>query len=613
MEDQNFPLPTEGGPPPPPKFGVAPAVEKRTRSEEGAPIAPTFGGRENPDQVDWENMPKMEVASRALKAAPSSAWNAIKAIPEAIYNYQETGEGLKQLGQGIASKARGAFGEVQDPSKKAETESVLNAIIEPFSSVSGFKKALATDPFSVLSVAAIPLTGGASGLAAGSEALGAASTAGKIASAASKAAKIGAGVVDPLTGVIGGGKFLAENVAAPAVKKTASVASGLGPETLEQIYQTGKSSDQAIKDGFNTWAKGQGNAVNLSQDVSQSLKSFQKDAFKDWRGTKEGILASKADVPFDPVFKAIDEARDTIGPYKTAFGSSADAHAALDNLEAMLKKRQAAPPGSIERQLNSFDQLKRTLYNDGQRMAPMTQQAYNTVRNGVSDAIKAVAPKYPGLMLDYQALLDNFNTIKTTLGTKDNVAATTEILKLIKAQNDITKNQLITQLAKYDPTLPAKIAGAAVHQAAGHPSAWAQGLSAAQWTNLIAGIATMNPAHIGAAGLGLVGQKMFGSPENVSKIAYGAGRVAGAAEPVLDSTAAKVAPYVSPAATLPLERMQRELDRQQRKHGGRVSDRLVAAVDRAKKNINNDTQSLLKTPDSHVAHALEIANRNLEG
>jgi hypothetical protein len=50
-----------------------------------------------------------------------------------------------------------------------------------------------------------------------------------------------------------------------------------------------------------------------------------------------------------------------------------------------------------------------------------------------------------------------------------------------------------------------------------------------------------------------------------------------------------------------------------RKHGGRVSDRLVSMVDRAKKNINNNTQSLLQTPDSHVAHALEIANRNLEG
>lgn len=62
------------------------------------------------------------------------------------------------------------------------------------------------------------------------------------------------------------------------------------------------------------------------------------------------------------------------------------------------------------------------------------------------------------------------------------------------------------------------------------------------------------------------------------------------------------APGISPTDT-----------RMGRKSGGRVSDKLVAMVDRSKKNINNSTQSLLQTPDSHVAHALEIANRNLEG
>ena len=56
-----------------------------------------------------------------------------------------------------------------------------------------------------------------------------------------------------------------------------------------------------------------------------------------------------------------------------------------------------------------------------------------------------------------------------------------------------------------------------------------------------------------------------------------------------------------------------ERPRYGRKHGGRVSDKLVMAVDRAKKNINNDTKSLLGAHDTHVAQALEIANRNIEG
>ena len=604
---------TDTGAPEPLTFGAKPAPEKRVASEPGAPAPLTFGTRSEPTEADWENMPKMEVASRALAAAPASAWGAIKAIPEAIYNYQETGEGLKQLGQGIASKARGAFGEVQDPAKKAETEAVLNAIAAPFTSVAGFKKAVATDPFSVLSVAAIPLTGGASGLAAGSEALGAASTAGKIASAAGKAAKIGAGIVDPLTGVIGTTKFAAQNIAGPTLKKTASLASGIGPESLEQVYQAGKSSDPAIKSGFNTWAKGQGNAVDLSQDMAKSLTKLEKDSYSGWRSSKEGILAQKTDVPFDPVLKSIQEARDTMGPIETGWGPSAKAHAALDNFEAEIQRRAAAPAGSVERSLGAFDQLKRSLWNEAKSAPQMEAQAYHTIRNGVSDAIGTAAPNYPSLMHDYQAMRDGLQDIRATLGTRDNVAATTEILKLIKAQNDVSKNQLIAQLSKYDPTLSAKIAGAAVNQAAGHPSGWTQALTAAQWANLGAAFATMNPAHIGAAGLGLVGQKILGSPANVSGMTYAMGNLAGAAEPVLKSAPMKAVPYAQKAVTSPLMGMQGELDRQQRKSGGRVSDKLVTMVDRARKNINNQTESLLGTHDNHVAQALEIANRNLEG
>ncbi|CAB5220047.1 hypothetical protein UFOVP231_43 [uncultured Caudovirales phage] len=54
-------------------------------------------------------------------------------------------------------------------------------------------------------------------------------------------------------------------------------------------------------------------------------------------------------------------------------------------------------------------------------------------------------------------------------------------------------------------------------------------------------------------------------------------------------------------------------NRMGRKSGGRVSDRLVLAAERAKKSINDGTKGLLGSHDTHVAQALEIANRNLEG
>jgi len=53
--------------------------------------------------------------------------------------------------------------------------------------------------------------------------------------------------------------------------------------------------------------------------------------------------------------------------------------------------------------------------------------------------------------------------------------------------------------------------------------------------------------------------------------------------------------------------------RTQRATGGRISDKLVRAAEMAKKAINNETKPLLNEHDNHIAHALEVANRTLEG
>jgi hypothetical protein len=53
--------------------------------------------------------------------------------------------------------------------------------------------------------------------------------------------------------------------------------------------------------------------------------------------------------------------------------------------------------------------------------------------------------------------------------------------------------------------------------------------------------------------------------------------------------------------------------RTQRASGGRISDKLVRAAEMAKKEITNETKPLLDSHDTHIAHALEVANRTLEG
>ena len=54
-------------------------------------------------------------------------------------------------------------------------------------------------------------------------------------------------------------------------------------------------------------------------------------------------------------------------------------------------------------------------------------------------------------------------------------------------------------------------------------------------------------------------------------------------------------------------------DRTARASGGRISDKLVVSVERAKKLVNNATKPLLNADDTHIARALEIANQNFEG
>jgi hypothetical protein len=127
------------------------------------------------------------------------------------------------------------------------------------------------------------------------------------------------------------------------------------------------------------------------------------------------------------------------------------------------------------------------------------------------------------------------------------------------------------------------------------------------------------------AGAGAIGARNVAAPMSQyapSKATQIAGETIKGSAPILGAELANrsILPgAIKSAVPLGVERITNQLppwlydSRQQRKHGGRVSDRLVSMVDRAKKNINNDTQSLLRTPDSQVAHALEIANRNLEG
>jgi len=239
------------------------------------------------------------------------------------------------------------------------------------------------------------------------------------------------------------------------------------------------------------------------------------------------------------------------------------------------------------------------------------------------------------LMNKYDELQDKLNTIRKTLGTGNNVAANTEMAKLIRQFGDEHGAQAIQVLAAQDPTIPYKIAGASLRAAAGHPTTWDRNLSLFNMGHVGAALFSGDLPWIMKASAGLAAQKLLLNPETLGKTAYYSGAVAGSPVGKAAGVAADVAGAARPIVTPALMQLQNAVTeetgeptegfavrpgtqyRPGRATGGRImdheaiSDKLVRQAEQIKKEVSNHTEKLLNTPDDHVAKALEIANRHI--
>jgi hypothetical protein len=58
-----------------------------------------------PTAQDYAAMPWSQVVEKGVNNLLPSAWDSIKSVPSAIYNYQDTGRAIGQIASGAASKA----------------------------------------------------------------------------------------------------------------------------------------------------------------------------------------------------------------------------------------------------------------------------------------------------------------------------------------------------------------------------------------------------------------------------------------------------------------------------------------------------------------------------
>lgn len=620
------------------------------------PVEDQAAPQQSPDYKPYSEMDWGEYLKEMGKNAPADFWKQLTALPSALYNYDETGRALYQLGSGIASKlsdvplvatytpegeetrvvpsVREMFGTPRSPEEKAAVEAPVEqfatGLVEPFTSKEAALRAAAESPFGTLSTLSIPVTGGASALTKGAQLTG------KAASLAKGIEKAGT-IMDPTGAVIEAGK-LGGNLGRQAVQKAQAAATGAPSsafsKAFDAAYMQGPQGEQYRKD-FMSYLKGDGSASDFAKSVNDAFKVVKKEASDQWFAEKGDILGLRSTpVDFNPIYDKFNELRTYYGSGSpTGQYAHADANSALD--EAQNAVLAYATSNKIEdRTIVGLDKLKQRLYDLADKQSD--REAKNAVMGvwaSVRQQIANTSPEYDALMSGYQTIEAEMKDLQKTLGAgNQNVSQNTILAKHIAGQKTPQKQQLIDKLVEVDPSIAYKIAGATLHglTPVGLPQKLLEAGSAVPWS---AGAfnAVMQGQPITAAALmaGYGAQALAQSPRAMAKTDYAMGRTSGLTAPVVApvaKAAETAAPYAvtfqgaqergrpvfeftdAPVTEQPEE--QASGGRVARKSGGRIKANAISAeVKRVRTLLSQKTASMLSLPDDAIATALHLAKR----
>lgn len=481
---------------------------------------------------------------------PSSI-NAVKDAASAVVHPGQTWDTLKQLGSGAVSQLQGAFGAQQEPKQKAQTEAVLDALEGHYKQVYGpvfkgdtgnLRKAIATDPASILMDASAATTGGGS-LAA--KALGETGAVGKAAAIAAKAAQY----ADPVNLAVKTAGGLGKG-AAWIGRSGQGIFSGI-PESVSKIAaQAGAETQPELRDVFKRYMHGQvNNSAEFQQAAQGALGQVRQEASQDYLAEKAGLMNARPS--YQPITDAIQEARQKIqrGGYNA--GQFPQANAALDDAQKMIANWFASPDPSYH-SMEGFDNLKQAVWDKVDETSNEAgKTALKGVYNGVKQAIIDVDPGYAKLMEQYQLGRNNINDLTKTLGLGNNAAATSALAKAFRQMKTAQGQNLLGQLSAKDPRLPYMIAGTALNP-------WFRGGHGNMIEGIFgAGLAIHNPATLPFS---IAAQ----SPRVSGEFNYAAG-----------AAGRRLAPVVSPAGRYTAYQLGKAGDPEQSDKQQAVFDRML--------------------------------------
>lgn len=598
---------------------------------------------------DYETMPWSEVGSRAIRNLPGSFVGAGQGIIEAIGSPIETAKALGNVGYGFGSMAYGALGGEQDPVKKAENERLARAVAEPYSALlegrtGPFKKELAENPVGPLSMI-VPGVGG--GVVKTGELLGKAGSVGFALTKIGRGIEVAGSVVDPARAALEVGRATSK-YAPGLVTSLQQIATGTPDAVFEKAFEAGAARGldaEKIRQGFNEFYGGHGNVIALSQDIENAVSSLKNKASQQWIANRGAITgASKVPIDYTLVNGAFADAfKNYGGQPRTKTSAFPDERAALMDAMKLVREYTRYSPGTGKNTLEGLDELKRALWARAKNASGGAGDAYKKIHAAVRETAEKTSPEYAALMDQYSALLDEMDTIKKVAGAGPRTDASTQLMRAIKSFSKAGGEDMLQRIAVADPTIPYKIAGAALNQ---NPVGLRQIVVGGSTAGpaIAAALSSGDPIKIAAIIPAIIGAAAISSPRAMGKASYAAGRMAAGAGALGDlplgpvdvgdivSGAAKAA-YPAALATEQVQFAQDRLgpekvntlpigdgfinirepgqangSRVARKSGGRIkSNPISAEVRRVRALLSEKTASMLSMPDDAIATALNIA------
>lgn len=359
------------------------------------------------------------------EAIGSAAWNFVPST------FELAGDTVKALTvdlpetiEGIVKVVGGATGLSDDPSTY---EALKKYYTDRYGSAAGFKKALATDPASILADVAGLFTGGATIAAKGLSTAGKVGKIGALAEAAKAAEGFGqiAAKLDPLA-MAGKMAQTGANLGARAVEATAvdlpARLAGVTGADVKQAFNAGKRGSE----DFTSQLRGEGDIMDPAAKAEAGLTELYQDRSNRYQQRMAKMDKTEA-LDFADVEKAIEGVR-KVGRHKGIDISGAGK--VWDEIDAKYMEFFDKGLNTIE----DFDAMKRAIREIGSQYQVGTPEyrVANQVAKSINNTIVEKAPVYATIMKDYRLASDTLADIKASasIGAK---SADTTLTKLQRA------------------------------------------------------------------------------------------------------------------------------------------------------------------------------------